>query len=149
MHGDRDPKNIPPLSDKDSGGGYLWTGQPNELWSYGDEAFRIMKKNLDLRLSMKPYIEKLYKEAHETGAPLMRTMFYEFPEDAECWELDDQYMFGSEYLVAPILYADQYSREVYLPQGTWRSIHDNSIFSGGLSITCEAPADCIPVFEKI
>ena len=48
----------------------------NELWSYGEEAFTIMKKQLDLRLSLKPYIEKLMKEAAQTGAPLLRTLFY-------------------------------------------------------------------------
>lgn len=63
-----------------------------------EDAFRIMKDQLNLRLSLKPYIESLMEEASTTGAPLMRTMFYEFPDDSACWDIDDQYMFGSRYL---------------------------------------------------
>lgn len=149
MHGDRDPHDIPPLSDKDFGGGYLFTGQPNELWSYGEEAFDIMKKFLKIRLSMKPYLLKIIREAHETGAPLMRTMFYEFPKDPKCWELSDQYMFGPDYLVAPVMHSDQFSRNVYLPIGVWKNIADGKIYGGGRSIECSAPIDVIPVFQRV
>ncbi|BCJ93180.1 glycosyl hydrolase [Anaerocolumna cellulosilytica] len=149
MHGDRGPHNIPPLSDKEYGGGSLYTGQSNELWSYGEDAFAIMKKQLDRRLSLKPYIEGLMKEASEKGAPLMRTMFYEFPEDKKCWELAEQYMFGSEYLVAPILYPGEYEREVYLPAGTWRNLIDDKEYQGGQTISCLAPIEEIPVFQRI
>ncbi|SHL04871.1 alpha-D-xyloside xylohydrolase [Anaerocolumna jejuensis DSM 15929] len=148
MHGDREPHNITPLSDKDHGGGYLFTGQSNEMWSYGDEAFEIMNENLKIRLSLKPYILDLMKEASETGAPLMRTMFYEFPQDEKCWEISDQYMFGTEYLVAPVLYANQYSRNVYLPDGLWKNLNDGKEYKGGQTITCDAPIEYIPVFKK-
>ena len=148
MHGDRGPHNIPPLSDKDFGGGYLYTGQPNELWSYGEDNMKIMLDYLKLRWSLKPYIEKLMKEAHEDGSPLMRTMFYEFPDDAKCWEVTDQYMFGDKYLVAPILEAGMSERKVYLPAGKWENIHDHRIYEGSDTITCDAPIDIIPVFER-
>ena len=148
MHGDRGPHNIPPLSDKDYGGGYLYTGQPNEIWSYGEDNMKIMEKHLKVRFSLKPYLEQLMKEAHETGAPLMRTMFYEFPEDKMCWEIEDQYMFGDRYLVAPILQAGVRSREVYLPSGTWENVNDHQIYEGLRTVTCEAPLDEIPVFIR-
>ncbi|MBO5056512.1 MAG: glycoside hydrolase family 31 protein [Lachnospiraceae bacterium] len=149
MHGDRGPHDIAPLSDKEYGGGYLYTGRDNELWSYGEEAFAIMKKQLDTRLSLKPYIAKLMKEASETGAPLMRTMFYEFPEDEKCWELNDQYMFGSDYLVAPILHAGEFEREVYLPAGTWKNLNDDKEYEGGQRVLCAAPIEMIPVFKRV
>ena len=63
MHGDRGPYNIPPLDTRDWGGGYLHTGQPNELWSYGEENYRIMKKYYDIRIEMHDYIKQLYEEA--------------------------------------------------------------------------------------
>jgi alpha-D-xyloside xylohydrolase len=148
MHGDRDPHDIPPLSDKDYGGGYLYTGQPNEMWSYGEKAFQIMKKYLKIRLSLKPYLLDLMKEAHQTGAPLMRTMFYEFPGDEKCWDISDQYMFGSKYLVAPVLFEDQVSRKVYLPSGCWENVNDGKEYEGGQTIECSAPIDCIPVFLR-
>ena len=122
MHGDRGPYNIPPLDTRDWGGGYLHTGQPNELWSYGEKNYAIMKKYYDIRISLHDYIKKLYDEASENGSPLIRTMFYEFPEDAACWELKDQYMFGEKYLVAPIFHLNQFEREVYLPAGQWLSL---------------------------
>lgn len=149
MHGNRAPYDIPPLSDKDYGGGYLYTGHDNELWSYGEEAFEIMKAQLARRLELKPYIASLMEEASETGAPLMRTMFYEFPEDERCWELSDQYMFGPKYLVAPVLHAGEVERTVYLPKGNWRNVNDGSVCEGGKEILCDAPIAYIPVFERL
>lgn len=149
MHGDRGPYNIPPLDDRDWGGGYLHTGQPNELWSYGEDNYRIMKKYYDIRISMHDYIKKLYEEASANGSPLIRTMFYEFPQDEKCWEMDDQYMFGSEYLVAPILELNKFEREVYLPAGKWSLTSDNTVFEGGQTVKVDAPIDYMPVFKKV
>ena len=87
-------------------------------------------------------------EASRTGVPLLRTMFYEFPEDQRCWKLDDQYMFGDKYLVAPVLEADMMQRQVYLPVGTWRDIADGKEYAGGQALTCETPIERIPVFER-
>lgn len=149
MHGDRGPHDIPTLSDLDYGGGFSPTGQPNELWSYGEEAYTIMKKYLDIRLSMKDYISKIMDEASDNGSPVIRTMFYEFPDDSKCWDIKDQYMFGDKYLVAPVLYQGMTERKVYLPKGTWKSIHDGAEYSGNSEITVAAPLEIIPVFEKI
>ncbi len=149
MHGDRGPHNIPPLSEKEWGGGSLYTGQPNELWSYGEDAFAIMKQQLELRLSIKPYVESLMQEASKTGAPLLRTMFFEFPEDKQCWEIEDQYMFGSRYLVAPVLHLGERERSVYLPAGSWKRLADGKVFEGAQVITSEAPLEWIPVFERL
>lgn len=149
LHGDRDPHDIEPLEkEKDWGGGYLYTGQPNEIWSYGEQAQKIMEKQIKLRESLKPYISKLMAEAHEKGSPLMRAMFYEFPEDKKCWDIRDQYMFGSEYLVAPVLEAGAKSRKVYLPEGKWVEINSKKSFDGGKTVDVDAPIDYIPVFKK-
>ena len=148
MHGDRGPYNIPPLDTRDWGGGYLHTGQPNELWSYGEENFRIMKKYYDIRIGMHDYIRDLFREASENGSPLIRAMFYEFPEDKACWELQDQYMWGSEYLVAPIFHLNQFERDVYLPAGKWEDTRDGKIYEGGQTVHVDAPLDAMPVFRK-
>lgn len=149
MHGDRGPYNIPPLDERDWGGGYLHTGQPNELWSYGEDNYRIMKKYYNIRISMHAYIRHLYEEAHRNGAPLIRTMFYEFPEEEKCWDLQDQYMFGEKYLVAPIMELHQREREVYLPAGKWKDINTDTVYEGTKTITADAPIDVIPVFERL
>ena len=79
MHGDRGPHDIPRLSDLDYGGGFSETGRPNELWSYGEDVYEILKKYLDIRLGMKDYIKSVMDEASENGSPVIRAMFYEFP----------------------------------------------------------------------
>jgi alpha-D-xyloside xylohydrolase len=149
MHGDRGPYDIPPLDERDWGGGYLHTGQPNELWSYGEENYAIMRKYYDLRVSMHDYIKSIFAEAHEDGSPLLRAMFYEFPEDEKCWELQDQYMFGGKYLVAPVLQLGQFRREVYLPAGSWKLTSTGEVFQGGQTVTVDAPLEYMPVFERL
>lgn len=149
MHGDRGPYNIPPLDDRDFGGGYLHTGQPNELWSYGEDNYAIMKNYYNIRIAMHDYIKALYDEASINGSPLIRAMFYEFPDDKHCWELQDQYMFGDKYLVAPIFAYNQFSRDIYLPAGTWKLTSTQEIFSGKCTVTVDAPLEYMPVFERI
>lgn len=148
MHGDRGPYNIPALDDRDWGGGYLHTGQPNELWSYGEDNYAIMNNYYDVRIAMHDYIKSLYREAHENGSPLLRAMFYEFPEDERCWTLQDQYMFGARYLVAPIFHLNQFHREVYLPAGQWKLTSTGEVFQGGQTVTADAPIEYMPVFER-
>ena len=88
------------------------------------------------------------KEASENGSPVMRTMFYEFPEDEICWELKDQYMFGHDYLVAPVLKAGAKERLVYLPKGSWENFKTKEMVEGGKYVTVAAPIDSIPVFVR-
>ncbi len=149
LHGDRRPHDIPKLSDKGYGGGAHHTGRPNELWSYGEDVYKILRQYVDVREELKPYIASLYREASENGSPLMRAMFYEFPEDEKCWELDDQYMLGDKYLVAPVLELGARARAVYLPNGQWKDFQTGEVLSGGRTVTVDAPLDVIPVFEKV
>lgn len=148
MHGDRGPYNIPALDDRDWGGGYLHTGQPNELWSYGEENYKIMKHYYDIRMSLHEYIRELFAEAHTNGSPLIRAMFYEFPQDEKCWELQDQYMFGEKYLVAPVLHLNEFKREVYLPEGKWKLTSSGEIYEGSKTVCVDAPIEYMPVFER-
>ena len=108
-----------------------------------------MVKHYQLRRSLLPYLKKIFDEAHENGSPLMRAMFYEFPEDEKCWTLSDQYMFGPDYLVAPILSPQTFSRDVYLPAGKWQDIRTEEVLEGGRVVTADAPIDSIPVFKRL
>lgn len=144
MHGDRLPHSKP-LSNK--GGGSMVTGAPNEIWSYGEEVERILTRFIKIRESLKSYLKKLMKEAHEDGTPVMRTLFYEFPEDEKTWEIDNTYMFGDEILVAPIMNYKDRSREVYLPKGyTWENIFSGISYAGGEVYEIECPLEEIPIF---
>ena len=149
MHGNRGPHDIPALDDRDWGGGYLFTGHANELWSYGEENYQIMRRYYEKRRELLPYLKKLYQEAHENGSPLIRTMFYEFPEDSKCWLLTDQYMFGSDYLVAPVLHLNEFEREVYLPAGVWERCGSGEIIDGGQTVRASAPLEEMPVFRRL
>lgn len=124
------------------------TGADNEVWSYGEDAEKIMVKFIHVRELMKDYIRGIMKEAHEKGTPVMRTLFYEFPDD-NCWDIYDEYMFGNEILVAPICHEHETRREVYLPKGhSWTSAHNGEVYEGGKTYNIDAPIDTIPVFLK-
>lgn len=89
------------------------------------------------------------EEAHKLGRPVMRTMFYQFPKDEKCWECKDQYMFGGDMLIAPVLYEDAYDREVYLPNGAeWVLVNTGEKYQGGEIISVQVPIDVIPVFLR-
>ena len=150
MHGDRLP-HIPELTkDTDHGGGFCFAGAPNELWSYGEEVYEILHKYLDIREGMKDYIKEAMKETMETGLPLIRAMFIEYPEDSECWKIPDEYMFGTKYLVAPVSDYKARSRQVYLPEGDWKAWDTEEIIhSNGEYIEAAAPLDYMPVYERI
>ena len=111
--------------------------------------YAIKRQYYDLRISMHDYIKSLFAEAHENGSPLLRAMFYEFPEDGRCWELQDQYMFGAKYLAAPILQLNQFRRDVYLPAGQWKLTSTGEVFQGGQTVTVDAPLAYMPVFERL
>lgn len=145
LHGFREPFKEPLGT---TGGGKHISGVENEVWSYGDEVYEICKKYMNLREKMRPYVRKLMKAAHEKGTPIMRPLFYDFPEDKIAWEIEDEYMFGPDLLVAPILYADARERKVYLPDGMWRNICNGEMYQGKQRITVAAPIDQIPVFVK-
>ena len=78
------------------------------------------------------------EEASKTGAPIMRPMFWEFPSDEKCYEIEDQYFFGSDILFAPIYEQGRTEREVYLPEGTWVNALTKEKISGGRTIHCHA-----------
>jgi alpha-D-xyloside xylohydrolase len=145
LHGVRRPIGAPIGPDK---GGQQPSGAANEVWSFGEEVLAIFKKYMNLREKMRPYVARLFKDAHETGAPLMRPLFYDFPDDAACWEIEDQYMFGPDMLVAPVLHAGARSRRVYLPEGRWVRLGGGATVQGGQTLECPAPLDEIPVFIR-
>ncbi len=145
LHGFREPFK-PALSDH--GGGKQISGAENEIWSYGEEVYEICKKYITLRENMRPYTRSLMKEAHEKGTPVIRPLFYDFPQDKACAEIEDEFMFGPDVLVAPILYAGVREREVYLPEGEWKNINDGKCYAGGQTICADAPYEAIPVFVR-
>ena len=147
LHGDRDCDDRRVFHA--DGRPALFTGGDNEIWSYGAENEIILTRYIFLRELMRPYTRKLMEEAHLYGKPVMRPMFYDFPEQGICWELKEQYMFGPSILVAPILYEDQNERDVYLPSGNkWTLLMNGEVYEGGQTLHVTAPLDEIPVFIR-
>ena len=146
VHGSRDPHSEP-IGKK--GGGFVNSGAPNEVWSYGDEAYEICVKYMHIRERLKPYIREQMKAAHEKGTPIIRPLFYDFPQDERAWEVEDQYMFGPDILVAPVLYEGMETRTVYLPRGTeWENAWTGEKFAGGQAVEVATPLDQIPLFVR-
>ena len=145
LHGERQPLKEPMGTE---GGAACVSGADNEVWSFGEEAYGILTDHLFLREKMKPYITELMAAAHEKGTPVMRPLFYDFPEDEKAWEIEDQYMFGPDVMVAPVLYAEQRTRQVYIPEGTWKHLFTGEMYEGGKAYEVDAPLANIPVFVR-
>lgn len=146
LHGDRSPGGE--VLKKD-GSKALFTGGNNEVWSFGNEAYEILVKYMELRETLRDYTRQLMKEAHKNGAPIMRPLFFEFQNDEKVWDINDEYLYGPDILVAPIIYEGATSREVYLPKGSnWTDAHSGKIYDGGQMISVDAPIDIIPVFLR-
>ncbi len=126
-----------------------WTGADNEVWSYGEENYEIMVKYINIRELMRNYTRSLMEEAHLKGTPVIRALFYEFPEDAVCWDITDSYMFGADLLVAPVCHKHKMERKVYLPEGAvWINASDGKEYKGGTWHDIPAPIGTIPVFLR-
>lgn len=148
MHGERSPW-YEREQEFINGVRQLTSGQDNEVWSFGEDNYEILKKYLFIRERLRPYIRDCMKAASESGAPVMRPLFYDFPEDKDSWEIEDAYMFGPDLLVAPVMEEGVTERSVYLPKGAaWKDAYTKKTYEGGQRVTVPAPIDIIPVFMR-
>jgi alpha-D-xyloside xylohydrolase len=123
------------------------TGGPNEAWSYGDAAYEKIAAALRLRERLRPYIHEQMRVAAEHGTPPMRPLFVDFPDDPDAWRAEDQFLFGPDLLVSPVLEPRARTRDVYLPAGrTWIEAATGDRHDGGATIRVPVSADRIPVF---
>jgi alpha-glucosidase (family GH31 glycosyl hydrolase) len=113
------------------------------------EVIEVYRKFANLRMKLLPYIEAEAAYCAETGEPMMRPLFLDWPEDPQCWEISDQYCFGRALLVAPVVNPDQSERRLYLPQGEWQDLWEGHNLTGGQWITQKAPLDTIPVYRRL
>jgi alpha-D-xyloside xylohydrolase len=91
-------------------------------------------------------------EAHEKGSPVMRTLFYEFPDDATCWDIEEQYMYGDKYMCCPVLEEGKRSMSVYFPklpgQSQWKALESEETWEGGQTAVVKCPLERMPVFVR-
>jgi alpha-D-xyloside xylohydrolase len=116
-------------------------------WDFGSDALRVFREYAQLRYRLLPYLYTHAVEASETGLPLMRSMYLEFPHDRVAQHVDLQYMLGPTLLIAP-MYDESNQRSVYLPSGDWHDYWTNRSYQGGSFIDVEAPLDQMPIFAR-
>ena len=120
-----------------------------EVWAFGKQAETVMAQFLRLRYSLIPYLYSLGHGTYESGAPFMRALFMDFPDDPLVSNLGDEYMLGPALLVAPVTEQGVTTRSVYLPAGSdWYDFWTNRRYAGGQRISAAAPIDRIPVFVR-
>ena len=98
---------------------------------------------------MKPYLMAQMALASEKGIPVMRPLFFDFPQDLTVYTVEDQFMFGPNVLVAPVLHEGKRQRHLYLPAGeAWLDAWTGQRFAGGQWITAVAPLEKVPVYFR-
>ena len=149
LHGFRQPEATAGVDHTGAPLGADQTGAPNELWSFGPEAYQILQRWLRLREHLRPYIMAAMRIAHTDGLPPMRPLFLNFPDDQPCWDIADQFLLGDDLLVAPVVTEGARERQVYLPSGAdWRDAWTGQPVAGGQSLTVRAPLETIPVYVR-
>lgn len=105
---------------------------PTEPWLYDSKRVQdVFRKSAEMKYRLMPYVYAQAKECTEKGLPMLRALFVEFPDDPGAWKVDDEYLFGSQILVAPLLESGMTSRTVYLPEGKWIDYQTEKVYEGG------------------
>lgn len=121
--------------------------QPREPYAYGPRAEEIARQYLKLRYRLLPYIYSQAVQSTQTGLPMARAMVLEYPSDPNTYQLDQQYMFGDSFLVAPVTSSTNLC-QVYLPEGNWVDYWSKEVQAGGRWIETDAPLEILPLWVR-
>lgn len=120
-----------------------------EPWQFGAVAEKNSRSAIELKYQLFPYLYTYSRKAHDTGLPITRGLFMEYPKDPEASKIDNQFMFGEEILVAPVLRKGERVKRVYFPEGEWIDFNDKKTeYLGGEKLPYKAPLNTIPIFVK-
>jgi len=119
-----------------------------EPWAFGEPWETVCRKMLKLRQRLLPYLYTLFEECHRTGAPILRPLLFEYPEDETTYTVDDEFLFGPSMLVAPITRPGIEHRHVYLPRGTWFHLWSGERFDAPAHVLAHAPLGEPPVYVR-
>jgi alpha-D-xyloside xylohydrolase len=111
---------------------------PREPWEFSDEFLKIFRKMVEMRYRLMPYIFTQAFIASQHGWPMLKTMFLNYPDEPATWNLEDQYMFGEEMLIAPIIEENMNTKNVYLPKGKWINYLTNEVYEGAQWVNIKA-----------
>jgi alpha-glucosidase len=116
-------------------------------WAFGKDAEAAMTKAIELRYRLVPYLYTCADKTTSTGAPMMRPLFFDFPNDARTFNLEDEWLVGPDLLAAPVITKGGH-RDVYLPAGKWYDFNTNAAIAGGKTMPVDAPLDVIPAYVR-
>jgi alpha-glucosidase len=119
-----------------------------EPWAFGEPYESVCRKMIKLRQRLLPYLYTAFEECHRTGAPILRPLLFENPEDETTYTADDEFLFGPSLLVAPISRPGIEHRHVYLPRGTWFHLWSGQRFEGPSHILAHGPLGEPPVYVR-
>ncbi|MBC7997302.1 MAG: DUF5110 domain-containing protein, partial [Leptolyngbya sp.] len=119
-----------------------------EAYAYAPEVEGMVRNLIETRYILLPYIRNLFWEYTRTGAPLMRPMLWHYPSDPIACDIDDQFMFGEDILVAPVMERNREYRTVYLPEGNWYHFQTNEVFEGKRAHVIKMPLGSVPAFVR-
>ncbi len=119
-----------------------------EPWSFGPQVENIARKFLRLRYRLLPFLYNEFYRACQTGLPIMRPLFLEYPTDLETFHLSDQFLVGRDLLVCPVYQPGREKRLVYLPAGEWVDFWTGRYFAGSMHLAADAPLDRLPLFVR-
>jgi len=143
LHGHRQPE--------DPGSSCGGSGGKNEIWEFGNVAYPAITKVIYLREQLRGYVMDQMKLAASVGTPVLRPLFFDFPLDQAAYGVEDQYMFGPDWLVAPVLQYRATNRNVYLPtlppNQVWTHFFTNQDYNPG-TVTIATPIDTFPLFFR-
>jgi alpha-glucosidase len=121
---------------------------PQEPWAFGEPYTSIIRKHIELRYALLPYLYSLFYEAHTTGSPILRPLVMEYQDDPSVRNLSNEFLVGEYLLVAPVLEPGVIGRSVYLPKGRWYSLNSKEYHLGGQWTFSPGPLDRLPIFVK-
>lgn len=119
-----------------------------EPWSFGEEATDLAREAIEMRYRLLPYHYTTFQQYVSEGSPMLRPLVFIDQEDSNTWYRQDEFMFGDNILVCPVLEPNRESRRLYLPKGPWYHYYSGALFEGGKEITVNTPLNQIPVFVK-
>ena len=122
--------------------------QPTEPWGYGPEAEAISKKYISLRYQLLPYFYTMAYENYSTGMPLARPLFFEYPDVEFLNNYSDEYLWGDNFIVSPVVYEGLTHKDIFIPEGEWVDFFTDAVYQGPRNIVLEVPLDKLPLFVK-
>jgi len=119
-----------------------------EPWSYGERLTDVNRRSIELRYRLLPYLYNAFHQTTETGLPVMRALLLEYPDDPAAVGREDEFLFGDDLLVAPVINQGDRERGVYLPRGAWYDFWTDRRSTGPGGLQVDAPLERIPIFVR-